>query len=50
MMENVEKKEIEKNNEVKNEMPKKDDRMVVYSDGSVMSYHMARHPRFSENV
>lgn len=51
-MENMEKKEVKNkdSNEVRNEIPKKDDRMVICSDGSVMSYQIAKNPRFSEDV
>lgn len=44
---NVIKNETKK---TKNEMKERDDRIVVYSDGSVMSYQMARNPRFTERV
>lgn len=37
-------------NVIKNEMKERDDRIVVYNDGSVMSYQMARNPRFTERV
>ena len=50
-MENMNVTETEVIKEViKNEMKEKDDRMIICSDGSVISYQMARNPRFTERV
>lgn len=49
-MENV--KETKRNDKevLQNNAKVRDDRVVVFADGSVMSYDIAKNPRFTERV
>ena len=48
-MKNV-KRDKKKAINIKNEAPKNDNRMVICGDNSVISYQIARYPRFTERV